>query len=235
MAGKRFDGKVAIVTGGSMGIGRATALQLADEGAHVVACARRQPRLDELAQEIAAISPRIALVDFGTNDMQLGVTYGAALVTFHAALQQLLDELAARVKGGAVRVSPLVYLLGLIKRAHAGRFEPEAGWTIADARERRRRHEALGRAPPCAGETLETKAAPDNALVRRLEAIRARARWSIAASHSILGEFAARIVVFETATRSVASKRTDDRIKSRVAPPRSSVDRERRASTFQTR
>ena len=44
MSTQRFEGKVAIVTGGSMGIGRATALQLAREGAHVVACARRKPR-----------------------------------------------------------------------------------------------------------------------------------------------------------------------------------------------
>lgn len=99
------------------------------------------------------------------------------LADIHPELaQQLLDELAARVKGGAVRVSPLVYLLGLIKRAHAGRFEPEAGWTIADARERRRRHEALGRAPAYASGLVKAKAAPDNALVRRLEAIRARGR-----------------------------------------------------------
>ena len=41
MTPNRFEGKVAIVTGGSMGIGRATALQLAREGAQVLACARR--------------------------------------------------------------------------------------------------------------------------------------------------------------------------------------------------
>lgn len=52
MQAKRFEGKVAIVTGGSMGIGRSTVLQLASEGAHVVACARRQPKLDELAAEV---------------------------------------------------------------------------------------------------------------------------------------------------------------------------------------
>ena len=46
MSSQRFAGKVAIVTGGSMGIGRATALQLAREGAQVVACARRMPRKD---------------------------------------------------------------------------------------------------------------------------------------------------------------------------------------------
>ena len=36
-----LTGKVAIVTGGSEGLGRATALRLAAEGAHVVICARR--------------------------------------------------------------------------------------------------------------------------------------------------------------------------------------------------
>jgi len=44
----RFAGRVAIVTGGSMGIGRSTVLQLVAEGAHVVSCARRKPKLDEL-------------------------------------------------------------------------------------------------------------------------------------------------------------------------------------------
>ena len=52
MQEKRFAGKVAIVTGGSMGIGRSTVMQLADEGAHVVACARRKPKLDELEAAI---------------------------------------------------------------------------------------------------------------------------------------------------------------------------------------
>jgi 3-oxoacyl-[acyl-carrier protein] reductase len=47
-----LKGKVAVVTGGSDGIGRATALKLAQEGAHVAICARRKEPLDQVAREI---------------------------------------------------------------------------------------------------------------------------------------------------------------------------------------
>jgi NAD(P)-dependent dehydrogenase (short-subunit alcohol dehydrogenase family) len=46
--------KVAIVTGASSGIGRATARLFADEGAKVVVGARRRTELDELVAEIVA-------------------------------------------------------------------------------------------------------------------------------------------------------------------------------------
>ncbi len=51
---KRFQGKVAIVTGASSGIGRATALRLGAEGARVTLAARRAARLELAAQEIEA-------------------------------------------------------------------------------------------------------------------------------------------------------------------------------------
>ena len=47
-----LTGKVAIVTGGSEGLGRATAMRLAAEGAHVVICARRKDVLERAAEDI---------------------------------------------------------------------------------------------------------------------------------------------------------------------------------------
>lgn len=58
-----LEGKVAIVTGGGKGIGRAIALAFAREGADVVVAARTEPALKEVASEIEAIGRRsLALV-----------------------------------------------------------------------------------------------------------------------------------------------------------------------------
>jgi NAD(P)-dependent dehydrogenase (short-subunit alcohol dehydrogenase family) len=53
MAGK-LEGKIALVTGGSTGIGFATAQRFVQEGAYVYITGRRQPELDEAVKKIGA-------------------------------------------------------------------------------------------------------------------------------------------------------------------------------------
>ncbi|MGB8647630.1 MAG: SDR family oxidoreductase [Anaerolineae bacterium] len=49
-----LDGKVALITGGSRGIGRAIALAFADAGCDIIISSRKQADLDQVAEEIRA-------------------------------------------------------------------------------------------------------------------------------------------------------------------------------------
>ncbi|AKF52094.1 Short-chain alcohol dehydrogenase of unknownspecificity [Pseudomonas syringae pv. syringae HS191] len=48
----RLQGKIAMITGGSSGIGLATAQRFVEEGAYVFITGRRQPELDEAVARI---------------------------------------------------------------------------------------------------------------------------------------------------------------------------------------
>lgn len=58
-AGSRLAGKRAIVTAAAQGIGRATAIAMAREGATVLALDIAESELDKLARELSSIEPRI--------------------------------------------------------------------------------------------------------------------------------------------------------------------------------
>ncbi|MBL6932463.1 MAG: SDR family NAD(P)-dependent oxidoreductase [Rhodospirillales bacterium] len=77
MTDGRLQGRIALITGASRGIGRAVALRFAKEGAHLVLSARTQGALEELDDEILEMTGQNAtlvpvdLMDFDAID-QMG-------------------------------------------------------------------------------------------------------------------------------------------------------------------
>jgi NADP-dependent 3-hydroxy acid dehydrogenase YdfG len=65
---KRLEGTTALITGASSGIGGATALALAAEGADVALAARRRDRLDALASKIGAFGVRALILKADITD-----------------------------------------------------------------------------------------------------------------------------------------------------------------------
>jgi NAD(P)-dependent dehydrogenase (short-subunit alcohol dehydrogenase family) len=74
-----LSGKVALVTGASRGIGRAIALALAKQGAHIIATARTQGGLEELDDEIKAVGSTATLVPMDIKDYAGIDRLGAAI------------------------------------------------------------------------------------------------------------------------------------------------------------
>jgi NAD(P)-dependent dehydrogenase (short-subunit alcohol dehydrogenase family) len=109
-----LEGKTAVVTGGTSGIGRAISLGLADAGADVVATARRQSEVDKTAAEIEARGRRTVHI--------------AADVCNRASLEALLSA----VLGSLGKVDILINCAGKIKRAPTLDFSEEEWTSILD-------------------------------------------------------------------------------------------------------
>lgn len=99
-----LEGKIALVTGASRGIGRASALALAQAGAHIVAVARTQGALEELDDEIKRLTGQ------GATLVPLDLSEGDSLDHLGLAIHQRFGRLdillhAAAVLGGLTPVS----------------------------------------------------------------------------------------------------------------------------------
>lgn len=66
---KKLEGRVAIVTGASSGVGRGLAKVLAENGAKICACARRVEKLEELKAEVEAFGGEVLPVACDVTDV----------------------------------------------------------------------------------------------------------------------------------------------------------------------
>jgi len=92
-----LEGKVAVVTGGTSGIGRALSLGLADAGADVIATARRQQEVDNTADAIESRGRKtLRLVSDVCNRESLETLLTAALKRFGKV--DILINCAGKIK-----------------------------------------------------------------------------------------------------------------------------------------
>jgi len=94
MAGGRLDGRIALVTGASRGIGRAVAKRFAEEGAHLILNARTQGALEELDDEIRALGGHATLVPADLTDFAKIDEMGAAVFQRYGRLDILVGNAA---------------------------------------------------------------------------------------------------------------------------------------------
>ncbi len=125
MAGK-LDGTVTLVTGASSGIGEATALALAEEGARVAIAARRLDRLESLAERIGGGPERVLVLETDVTDEAQAQRMVEQTVSTFGRLDTLVNNAGVMLLGPIVdapteewRRMVNLNVLGLLYCTHA--------------------------------------------------------------------------------------------------------------------
>jgi NADP-dependent 3-hydroxy acid dehydrogenase YdfG len=123
---RRLEGTVALVTGSSSGIGHATALELAREGASVALVGRREDRLADLAEKITAAGGTALVVPADITDAPAAAEAVERTVGGLGRLDTLVNNAGLMLLGPAPgadlddwRRMIDINLMGLMYTAHA--------------------------------------------------------------------------------------------------------------------
>jgi NAD(P)-dependent dehydrogenase (short-subunit alcohol dehydrogenase family) len=102
---KQLEGKVALVTGASRGLGFATAVHLAKAGAHIVATARTKGGLEELDDAVKAAGSSATLVPMNITDLDAVDRLGASIFQRFKKLDILIGN-----AGTLGKLTPLAHV-----------------------------------------------------------------------------------------------------------------------------
>lgn len=91
---KRLDGKIALVTGASRGIGAAVAIKYAEEGVHVIIAARTATALESVDDEIKKINGNCTIVPVDLTEHQKIDQLGALIYERFGKLDIIVSNAA---------------------------------------------------------------------------------------------------------------------------------------------
>ncbi len=136
----RLDGKAALVSGGSQGLGLGMARALAEAGADVAIVARSAERLAAAAREIGVAGRRVVAIAADLNDLDAAIGAVDRAAAAFGRLDILVTAAADQLRKPALEVTPAewermvavnlraVYFMGqAAARAMIARDEPQNG------------------------------------------------------------------------------------------------------------
>ncbi len=120
-----FEGRLALVTGASRGIGAATAEALAAEGAHVILTARTAADLEAVEERIHAAGASATIAPMDLTDGDSIARLAAAVAERWQALDIAHAGLAARARGNSAGDDETGFLDPLREIVRSGRTPAE--------------------------------------------------------------------------------------------------------------
>ena len=131
---KPLDGKIAIVSGASRGIGRAIALRLAQDGAWLVLASRTAADLDKVATEIRANGGKATCVPGDLREPGAPAAEVKAALAAHGAIDILVNNAGATKRGDFFQLTDADWADGFALKFMAAVRLTRAAWPHLKAR-----------------------------------------------------------------------------------------------------
>lgn len=109
MTGEKFQGKTAVITGSSRGIGKAIALELASNGASVVLNGRDAERLATAEAEIRGVTNQVVSVCCDVSTIEGGRWLISEAIRTFGKIDILVSNVGVSMRGKVADLDPVVF------------------------------------------------------------------------------------------------------------------------------